>query len=197
MALPTLSVVVPNYNHARYLPISLKAILGQSTPATEVIVIDDASTDDSMNVLQQLAREYPRLRVFRNEKNQGVVHTLNRGLDLARERYVFLPAADDEVAPGLFEKSLQLLTQFPQAGLSCTIADWREAATGLQWHVGVGMGESPSYLSPERMVKLERKRQLFISSNTVVWKRSVLLDTGKFIPELKSSADWFTCSVIG
>src|SRR5437870_3666053 len=52
MGLPTLSVILPNYNHRRFLPAYLKAILSQSVPATEVIVIDDASTDNSMDNLK-------------------------------------------------------------------------------------------------------------------------------------------------
>lgn len=197
MDLPPLSVVVPNYNHAQHLPTCLNAILAQSVTPAEIIVLDDASTDNSVEIIRQFASQYPQLRLVQNEKNLGVIPNVNKGVDLARSEYVFIQAADDEVQPGLFEKSLRLLAQHPQAGLSCTIADWREAATGLHWHVGVGMAESPSYLAPERMVELERKRQLFMSSNTVVLKRSVLLDTGKFFAELKSSADWFTHSVIG
>jgi len=197
MSLPSLSVIVPNYNHARYLPVCLNGILAQSVTPMELIVLDDASTDNSVEVIRQFAAQSPLVRLVQNEKNLGVILTLNKGLALARGEYVFIQAADDEVQPGLFEKSLRLLTQYPQAGLSCTIADWREAATGLHWHVGVGMAHTPCYLSPDRMVELERKRKLFISSNTVMLKRSVLLETGKFIPELKSSCDWFSCSVIG
>jgi glycosyltransferase involved in cell wall biosynthesis len=197
MDLPPLSVIVPNYNHAQHLPTCLKAILAQSVTPVEVIVLDDASTDNSVEIVRQFASHHPQLRLVQNEKNLGVMPNVNKGVDLARSEYVFIQAADDEVQPGLFEKSLRLLVQYPQAGLCCTIADWREAATGLHWHVGVGMAETPSYLSPQRLVELERKRQLFISSNTCVLKRSVLLETGKFIPDLKSSADWFSCSLIG
>src|SRR5437762_2359536 len=95
MSLPTLSVVVPNYNHAHYLPKCLAAILGQSLPPTEVIMIDDGSTDNSLEVLGQLAREHPNLHVHRNERNRGVVWTANRGIDLAQGDYLFFTAADD------------------------------------------------------------------------------------------------------
>lgn len=197
MDLPPLSVIVPNYNHAQHLPTCLKAILAQSVAPVEIIVLDDASTDNSVEVIRHFASQHRQLRLVQNEKNLGVVPNMNKGLTLARSEYVFFPAADDQVQPGLFEKSLRLLAQCPQAGLSCTIAEWREAATGLHWHVGVGMAERASYLSPKRMVELERKRRLLISSNSAIFKRSVLLETGKFHPELKSSSDWFSCSVIG
>ena len=197
MDLPPLSVIVPNYNHAQHLPTCLNAILAQSVRPMEIIVLDDASTDNSVEIISHFASQHHQLRLVQNERNLGVTPNVNKGVDLARSEYVFLQAADDEVQPGLFEKSLRLLVQHPQAGLSCTIAEWHEAATSLHWHVGVGMADAPSYLPPQRLVELERKRQLFISSNTCVLRRSVLLETGKFIPELKSSSDWFSCGVIG
>jgi glycosyltransferase involved in cell wall biosynthesis len=197
MGLPTLSVIIPNYNHAQHLPVCLKSILAQSVKPVEIIVLDDASTDNSIQVLQEFAAQNPTLRLVQNEMNLGVLPNVNKGLSLARGEYLFLQAADDEVLPGLFEKSLKLLAQHPEAGLSCTIADWREAATGLNWHMGVGMGDQSVYFSPQEMVELERQRRLFIASHTVILKRSALLAAGKFLPELKAFADWFTCCVIG
>jgi glycosyltransferase involved in cell wall biosynthesis len=126
-----------------------------------------------------------------------VLFTVNRGIDLARGEYVFLSGADDEVLPGFLEKSLHVLAQHPQAGLSCTIGDWREEATGLNWHMGVGMAETPSYLSPQRMVELERNGRLFIPGHTTILKRSALIEAGKLIPELKLTVDWFIAYVIG
>jgi len=197
MNLPTLSIIIPNYNHGKHLPVAVNAILKQSAQPLEVIIIDDGSTDDSVEVIQALARQHPVIRFERNEQNQGVLPTVNRGIDLARGEYVFLSSADDEVLPGFLEKSLQILAQYPQAGLSCTIGDWREEATGLNWHMGVGMADTPSYLSPQRMVELERKGRLFIPGHTTILKRSALIEAGKLIPELKLTVDWFIAYVIG
>ncbi len=197
MKLPTLSIIIPNYNHGHFLPVAVNAILKQSAQPLEVIIIDDGSTDDSVEVIQALAGQHRVIQFHQNEKNQGVLPTVNRGIDLARGEYVFLSSADDEILPGFLEKSLQILTQHPQAGLSCTIGHWREEATGLHWHMGVGMAETPSYLSPQRMVELERKGRLFIPGHTTILKREALIEAGKLIPELKLAVDWFIAYVIG
>ena len=197
MSLPALSVIVPNYNHAKYLPICLNSILAQSVTPLEIVVLDDASTDNSVEVIESFASKHPLLRLVRNERNLGVMHNINKGAELARGEYVFFQAADDEVLPGLFEKSLRLLAQHANAGLCCTVGDWREEATGLNWHVGVGMADTSSYLSPRTMVQLERDRRLFIASHTCILKRSAFIGAGSYLPELKSAADWFSCSVIG
>jgi len=177
---PTLTVVMPNYNHAQYLPKSLKALLDRDRPPDELIVIDDGSTDDSWNVIQDFARQYPRLRPYRNERNLGVLATVDRGLELARGDYFYGAAADDYVRPGFIEKSMALVSRHPEAGLCCTIGDWQELESGLNWHVGVGMTDTPAYLSPRRMVALEKKGRLFIAGHTVIVKKSALFEVGKF-----------------
>lgn len=197
MNLPTLSIIIPNYNHGHFLPVAVNAILKQSAQPLEVIIIDDGSTDDSVAIIQELAQQHPIIKFHRNEKNMGVLFTVNRGIDLARGDYVFLSSADDEILPGFLEKSLAVLAQHPQAGLSCTIGDWREQATGLNWYMGVGMAETPSYLSPQRMLELERQGRFFIPGHTTILKRSALIEAGKLIPQLKLAVDWFIAYVIG
>src|SRR5882724_7160314 len=104
IVLPTLSVVVPNYNHAHYLPECLESLLQQSVEPLEIIVIDDCSTDNSVTVLEEFCRKNPRVSYCRNEKNLGVLATLNRAVQMIRGEYVIFPGADDRVLPGYFEK---------------------------------------------------------------------------------------------
>jgi len=196
MNLPSLSVIVPNYNHARTLPVCLRALLAQSAPALEVIVIDDASTDDSVAVIEGFARQHPAIRFIRHEANRGVVAGMNHGLDLARGDFVLFAAADDEVLPGLFEKSLRLLAAHPGAGLCCAIGDWRQAERGLRWHMGVGMSPEPAFLDPARLVDLERTGRLFIASHTTVFHRERTRAAGGFAPALKWHCDWFVMHVL-
>src|SRR5438874_2539922 len=121
MKLPTLSVVIPNYNHGKLLPSAINAIVQQSVPPFEIIIIDDGSTDNSVEVIKELARRQPTIKFYQNDQNRGVSFTLNRGIDLASGDYAYFPGADDEILPGFFEKSLALLAQHPEAGISCTI----------------------------------------------------------------------------
>src|SRR5262245_37337052 len=117
MSAPLLSALIPNYNHARYLGECLDALLSQSRPPDEIIVVDDASTDDSFEVISGFARREKRIQAFRNERNLGTIGTLNRALSLARGVYCYGGATDDYVLPGMFENSLGLLERHPRAGL--------------------------------------------------------------------------------
>jgi glycosyltransferase involved in cell wall biosynthesis len=197
MNLPTLSVIIPNYNHSRYLNACLTALVEQSAPAAEIIVVDDASTDNSVEVIEAFARQHAHLRLVRNAQNLGVVGTVNKGLELASGEYVYCGSADDQVLPGFFEKSMRLLAQYPEAAGCCTIGDWREMASGYRWHVAVGMAEQACYLSPSAMVRLEQRDKLFIPSHTVIMRRSALLAVGRFIPELRWHSDWFAMYLAG
>lgn len=197
MNLPRASVVIPNYNHAKFLPRCLDALLHQSVPPHEVIVIDDASKDDSLEVLEAYARRYPLLRVVRNEQNKGVCFTLNRGLDLAQGDYVCFPAADDEVLPGLFEHLLPLLAQHPQAGAASGMTEWRCQSTGLTWVHGVTMPDRACFLAPDEMVRLAQSGRFAMSGQHMLYKKSALLDAGGWIPELRWFTDAFGGWVVG
>jgi len=191
MVLPSLSVIVPNYNHARYLGLSLPTILNQSVPALEVIVLDDASTDNSAEVIQRFAAQSPLVRFVQNERNLGAMANIRKGVDLARGQCIFVAPADDEVVPGLFEKSLTMLARYPQTALCCAAAEWRETFSGLVWHMGGQMPSQPCYLSPEELVRLGKKGRLCIISSTCVIRREALLESSGYIPELRWHADWF------
>ncbi len=196
MNLPTLTVVVPNFNHAHYLPECLQAILDQSVPPTEIIVIDDASTDNSVAVIERLAEIHPSIRLVRNEQNQGVPFNANRGVELARGEFVYFAAADDWVLPGLFEKSLRLLAEHPQAGLCWAIGEWRDPVAGTFWRSGENFTVHPCYVPPKKLEELFRRDQLRFASHTVILRRSALIQAGGFILELKWCTDWFAMCVV-
>lgn len=114
MEIPKISIVMPTYNRASLLSRSIKSVFQQSFSAWELIVIDDASTDDTPAVLQAFAAQDPRVRVVRNEKNEyrrfGIANTLNKGLGLARGKYIARLDDDDYwVDPCKLEKQAAFL----------------------------------------------------------------------------------------
>jgi glycosyltransferase involved in cell wall biosynthesis len=163
----------------------------------EILVVDDASTDNSLEVLDSLARQYPILRVSRNEKNQGVNETLRRGLALARGDHVLLAAADDEVRPNLFENVVRMFRQYPQAGVCSGICEWRCTVTGSHWYKGTGMPARPCYLSPSDMVALAKRGKLAINGQNAVYKKNALVKAGGWLPELQWFGDSFGSYVVG
>ena len=93
-----LSVVIPSYNGAQWLPRSVAAAFTFSELATEVLVVDDGSTDETPRVLEKLGREHPALRVL-TKANGGLSSARNHGIAHATGQYIVLLDADDELLP--------------------------------------------------------------------------------------------------
>lgn len=98
------SVLVPAYNVSSYVREALSSVLAQTYKHLEIIVIDDGSTDNTGEILNQLAKSDTRLRIIHNEKNIGIIKTLNKGLNLAKGDYIARMDADDLIVPDWIEK---------------------------------------------------------------------------------------------
>ena len=101
MSLPTVSVCMAAYNGARYIEEQLASILEQLGPDDEVVVVDDASKDDTADVVEAVGD--PRVRLVRASANRGYVRTFEAALGLARGDVVFLADQDDVWRPGRVE----------------------------------------------------------------------------------------------
>lgn len=114
---PNVSIIVPTYNREKLLPQTMNSLLNQSYDDFEVIVVDDASTDETRNVLQEYVLKDGRIKVFYLEKNSGVSAARNRGLDNALGRYVAFVDSDDLVHPRWLEKLIAQSQSLPPKNL--------------------------------------------------------------------------------
>lgn len=117
MDTPLVSVVMPAYNHERFVGTAMESVLAQTAGDLELIVIDDGSTDGTWDVIQGIRD--PRLIRHRQE-NQDAFNTLNRGLRLARGQFVAILNSDDVFAPRRLER---LLDEQRSSGASCLFTD--------------------------------------------------------------------------
>jgi glycosyltransferase involved in cell wall biosynthesis len=112
--MPTVSVIVPNYNHARFLRRRIESVLGQTYGDFEVILLDDCSTDDSQSILRENASD-PRVRIEFNEKNSGsTFKQWNKGVRLARGEYVWIAESDDYADERFLERLVGVLEAEPE-----------------------------------------------------------------------------------
>lgn len=197
MKRPTLSVVMCNRNHARFIRGALDAILGQSYPPLEVIVVDDASTDDSIELLRDFARREPKVQIVRNKANLGVVSAANRGFERAAGDYVYSGGADDRVLPGFFEATMRLLASYPGAGLCCTDPAYFDDGVGVLRAARLRLADRPAYLADEELVKRIRQRRIGIPGHTAVVKRTAFKEAGWLMADLKWHSDWFAMLIVG
>lgn len=108
---PLVSVVMSVYNEEKYIEQAIESILGQTLQSFEVLIVDDCSTDRTGEILG--GYQDSRIRVFRNQKNKGLTHNLNEGLQHARGKYIARMDGDDICLPERFEKQIRYLEAHP------------------------------------------------------------------------------------
>jgi len=107
---------MPAHNAVTYVRASVHSILNQTFSDFEFVIIDDASSDDTGDVVRQFRDS--RIRYFRNEENLGVARTLNKGIDLAKGEYIVRADADDISLPGRIERQVKFMDAHPGIGVS-------------------------------------------------------------------------------
>lgn len=95
-----ITVVIPAYNYAQSLRRAAVSVIAQLEKRSELIIIDDGSTDDTPAVIEQLLLDYPETLRTTRQVNAGLAAVRNKGLDLAEGRYLIFLDADDEMVPG-------------------------------------------------------------------------------------------------
>jgi glycosyltransferase involved in cell wall biosynthesis len=194
------TVCIPNYNHGRFIGEALESVLTQSLPPAEVIVIDDASTDDSVAVVERIAAQHANVRLIRKSVNSGVFESTARGLAESTGEFFFLLAADDRVLPGFFERSIALLREHPEAGM-CGVGFRfidaeskvvkRQDLPTFHTHLEHAQDVQP-FLSPAAVVeRLDRQPWFLGGTASVMFRRDAFRDAGGLNGDLGLFADWF------
>lgn len=116
---PTVTVIIPNYNHARYLPLRIESVLKQSFQDFEVIILDDCSTDNSREIIDQYASLDTRIQVLYNSENGGSTFSQwNKGIALAAGRYIWLAESDDYADAAFLETLVAKVEADPAISLA-------------------------------------------------------------------------------
>jgi glycosyltransferase involved in cell wall biosynthesis len=121
---PLVTVLMPVYNGGEYLRLSIESILRQTYKDFEFLIINDCSTDDSLDTIRSIRD--PRIRIHSNQENIGQTKSLNVGLKLAKGKYIIINDADDLSEPRRIEKQLDFITkhpEYPVVGASAYIMD--------------------------------------------------------------------------
>jgi len=120
--MPKISVVLPSFNHERFIGDAIRSVLGQSFDDFELIVVDDASIDDSASIIRGFSD--PRCRMVIQPENRGAPATMNEGLRQAGGEFVAFLGSDDKMAPNRLARQLEAFVAQPALG---AVFSWVEA----------------------------------------------------------------------
>lgn len=190
---PKVTVVVPCYNYARFLPDAVASALAQEGVDIEVIIVDDASKDESLRVAEALAAAEPRITVVAHERNQGHIATYNDGLSRATGRYVTLLSADDLIAPGALARAAALMESNQRVGMVYGLPrDFTDLPGFTDPSPGTAHHEHTSWTiwKGQNWISLACARgRNFILSPEVVMRTATVLGIGGYNPSLPHSGD--------
>ena len=111
--MPKVSILMPVYNSAEFLREAIESMLSQSFKDFEFLIVDDGSTDGSAGILAEYVEKDSRIRIIRNEKNQGIVYSLNRGLKECTGEYIARMDSDDIALKERLDKQIAVLDKNP------------------------------------------------------------------------------------
>lgn len=114
---PLVSVIIPCYNAEKYVELAIRSIMEQSYKNLEIIVTNDCSTDKTLEILQQLKNEDPRIIIINNKKNLKIVKSLNNMIDLAHGKYIARMDADDISLKDRILEQVNFLESNPEYGI--------------------------------------------------------------------------------
>lgn len=119
---PEISVIIANYNSEKYIRKCLDSLIGQSFKNIEIIICDDNSSDDSVDIIESYQKQYNNIILLRNETNIKAAASRNKCIDIAQGKYIAIQDADDFSEPSRLQKQLRFLQTNPQYDFVSTSA---------------------------------------------------------------------------
>lgn len=200
--MPKVSVIVPNYNHARFLDQRITSVLQQTYQDFELLYLDDASTDNSDKVFSRYS-DNPKIRAFLNTSNSGSpFKQWNKGVREAQGEYIWIAEADDYADSHLLEKLVRVLDQHPNVGLAYsqswvadeagqathTMLSWTDDLDNTRWHndfVNAGSDECGRFLIMKCTIP---------NASAALLRKSVYETAGYADETMKIAGDWMMWS---
>jgi glycosyltransferase involved in cell wall biosynthesis len=196
-----IDVVVPCYQYGRFLRECVGSVLSQPVGGIRLLIIDNASTDDSADIARQLASEDSRIEVIVHQKNLGATASYNEGIEWASAEYFCILDADDLLAPGALRRALDVLGAHPQLSFchgfeavllpDGTLRGAPDPGEGPEWEILSGQ----QFI--ERYCEFPTKGA---GAPTVVRRTAAQKEAGYYRPELPYSDDvemWLRLAAVG
>jgi glycosyltransferase involved in cell wall biosynthesis len=195
---PSISVILPNYNHGKWLRRSIGALVAQAVSSMEILLIDDGSTDNSLEVIADLCRQHDCIRLIQHDVNRGPYVAVRSGLAAARGEFLLLAAADDFILPGLLERAEAALRAHPGAAFFCSeVALVDRSGRVVSYRPVVPPRLASGYMSPDDMRREIRHTDNWFVGPSVVYRHARIAEIGYFDESLGTLCDGLATRLLG
>jgi len=194
--MPLFSALMTNYNDAPTLEAALTPLIEQTVPFDRILIIDDGSTDNSLEVLERIRARAPQIEILDNGRNIGVMASTRRGLEHLSEDYVFPASANDLFSRHLVEYAKAALERMPGAGMVAGKLGLRDPR-GVEQVISLPFPEAKiSICEPERYRALVRSHPFSVSGGAAFVNREMANALGGFRDDFKWMSDWFLFALL-
>lgn len=114
---PKVSIIIPCFNQEQYVSDAINSALNQTYKNIEIVIINDASADNSKEVIENFAKKYKNIIFLNNEENKGVVYSRNTAIEASSGEYILPLDGDDKIEPTYVEKAVKILDNNPDIGI--------------------------------------------------------------------------------
>lgn len=196
----SISIALPNFNHSVFLRRSLDAIFSQTSPADEIIILDDASTDGSLEIIQPYLRQHPNCRLIINRVNQGIGSALQRLISEVTSDFILFTAADDCLALDAVKSAKSMAEIAPEAALLMGRCELITLKGQKRLWTSPSMGDMPEgFISPKDFVTLyvDSNPPWFSQSPSTAYNLKLLKQFGGFPADCGAFMDEVTNRGLG
>lgn len=192
---PLVSIVLPVYNRQKYLGKAIDSVLKQTYKNWELIIADDASTEETQKFLKTY-QDNPQIKICFNSQNMGLFPNLNRGIRQSQGKYVLLLCSDDFLLPHCIEQHLNVFQVNPSAGLILTPlnvvdSNGNELPSGSAYYYDQFAPHQSQLLMPHETLPLLLKYASINGNLTgMFFPKDVYVKVGGFRDTWKHAADW-------
>jgi len=188
---PKVSVIVPNYNHAPYLEQRIESILNQSYQDFELILLDDCSTDNSLEVLSKYANHPKVSHYIVNKQNSGsTFKQWDKGINLAKGEWIWIAESDDWAEREFLEKMTTHLTENPSIGVSFCNSNWVDASNKIG--NSLSLYKDSFVKNGLEVIKTDLLyRNIIQNTSSALIRKSCLKKLNREYLKMKSCGDWF------
>lgn len=185
-----ISAILPNYNSLEFLSKATLSLLNQTEPFTEIVIVDDGSTDESLVLINSFMEKHNHIRLIKHEKNQGVTPALNHGVEQAIGDYIILCAADDWYHEEMVALAKQAIRQHPSVGIICGDAIVYRYDKRAPFRRTLPYSIN-TLITSNQFKSLSRQRYVgFNGGGAMFMHRQAVLNAGMLYPELRWHSDW-------
>jgi glycosyltransferase involved in cell wall biosynthesis len=191
--MPQVSVVIPNYNHARFLDERIRSILEQDYRDCEILILDDFSEDESREIISRYQRDFPQIQIHFNTANSGSPFgQWNLGVQMTTGEFIWIAESDDYAHPCFLSETVPFLERNPKVGLvfarSFMVDEWGRSTgrygsyrPAAHNYVAPGMQEIADYLCSYSAIN---------NVSGVLFRRSTYIHAGMADSSMRFCGDW-------